>query len=72
VTRGRAFASSGKSHSCETPTTCFISPSAAAISVAAGKSETIRITLYCMQFPCTRTGKEPEQDKEEKKEGLAC
>ena len=27
------------------------------ISVAAGKSETIRITFYCMQFPGTRTGK---------------
>src|SRR5881394_3398988 len=42
VTRGLSFASFGKSHSCETPTTWSISPSAAAISVAAGKSETMR------------------------------
>jgi hypothetical protein len=46
VTRGRALASSGKSHSCETPTTCSINPSAAAISVAAGKSEIIRVTFH--------------------------
>src|SRR5919106_4442109 len=44
VTRGLSFASFGKSHSCETPTTWFISPSAAAISVAAGNSETMRCT----------------------------
>src|SRR5436305_14631908 len=44
VTRGRALASLGKSHSCETPTTSSISPSAAAISVAAGTIETIRLT----------------------------
>src|SRR5438067_5139106 len=44
VTRGRALASLGKSHSCETPTTSSINPSAAAISVAAGTSETIRLT----------------------------
>src|SRR5437588_12785620 len=41
VTRGRVLASLGKSHSCETPTTSSINPSAAAISVAAGTSETI-------------------------------
>src|SRR5438309_1833649 len=44
VTRGRVLASLGKSHSCETPTTSSINPSAAAISVAAGTSETIRLT----------------------------
>src|SRR5438552_9387861 len=44
VTRGRLVASAGKSHSCETPTTSSINPSAAAISVAAGTSETIRLT----------------------------
>ena len=44
VTRGRSLASRGKSHSCETPTIRFISPSAAAISVAAGSSETMRFT----------------------------
>src|SRR5204863_473462 len=44
VTRGLSFASFGKSHSCETPTTWSISPSAAAISVAAGNSETMRCT----------------------------
>src|SRR5882724_11573466 len=44
VTRGLSFASVGKSHSCETQTTWSISPSAAAISVAAGNSEAIRCT----------------------------
>src|SRR5262245_43661930 len=44
VTRGRSLASLGKSHSCETPTTWFINPSPAEISVAAGKSETMRCT----------------------------
>src|SRR4249919_3564620 len=44
VTHGLSFASVGKSHSCETPTTWSISPSAAAISVAAGRSETMRVT----------------------------
>src|SRR5436190_11282455 len=44
VTRGRLLASAGKSHSCETPTTSSIKPSTPAISVAAGRSETIRIT----------------------------
>src|SRR5918996_2042983 len=44
VTRGLSFASFGKSHSCETPTTWSISPSPAAISVAAGNSETMRCT----------------------------
>src|SRR5206468_12100567 len=44
VTCGRVLASLGKSHSCETPTTSSINPSAAAISVAAGTSETIRLT----------------------------
>src|SRR5438034_10455518 len=61
VTRGRSFASSGKSHSCETPTTWSIKPSAAAISVAAGKSETMRITSYCMRFLGAKTENELEE-----------
>jgi len=43
TTTGFVLASAGKSHSCETPTICSINPSAAAISVAAGNNEMIRI-----------------------------
>jgi hypothetical protein len=55
VTRGRAFASSGKSHSCETPTSWSVNPNAAAISVAAGKSETIRSTSHSTDFIAATT-----------------
>src|SRR5437016_2674551 len=57
VTRGRVLASFGKSHSCETPTTSSINPSAAAISVAAGTRDTIRLTNN--YFSNARNGSPP-------------
>src|SRR5262245_5564206 len=41
VTTGRPATSGGKSHSCETPTSCSLRPSAQTISVALGSKETI-------------------------------
>jgi hypothetical protein len=73
VTRGRAFASVGKSHSCETPTTCSINPSAATISVAAGKSETIRITFYgnaVFWYQDRKRGRTGEEREKERAGGL--
>jgi hypothetical protein len=64
VIRGRAFTPSGKSHSWETPTTWSIKPSAAAISVAAGKSETMRVTSQSTWFFLPEQGKSMRRGKE--------
>ena len=45
VTRGSERTWGGKSHSCETPTSRPIAPSAATISVAAGSNDTMRMPI---------------------------
>ena len=45
VTRGRERTWGGKSHSCDTPTSRPIAPSAATISVAAGSNDTMRMPI---------------------------
>jgi hypothetical protein len=55
-------------HSCETPTTWSINPRAPAISVAAGKSETIRLTSHSTQFLPRKTEQSMSKRRSKKKE----
>ena len=53
TTTGFVLASAGKSHSCETPTSWSPRPRAYAISVAAGRKETMRRLFMgiCSKYP---------------------
>ena len=55
VRTGRSPTSAGKSHSCDRPTSNPLAPMAATISVAAGKSEAIRIGRTATFFNISAT-----------------